>query len=54
MNTLTEIIKNTVDSMNQEIASDLTSNYGIDHDLAIKVVNEINELDFSHFEDSNF
>jgi len=54
MNTLTEIIKNSLESMNQEIVNDLTANHGIDNDLATKVVNEINEFDFSYVENSDF
>ena len=54
MNTLTEIIKNSLESMNQEIVNDLTAVLGIDNDLATKVVNEINEFDFSYVENSDF
>jgi|694.fasta_scaffold20049_8 hypothetical protein len=54
INTLNEIIKETIDQMNSEIAEDLVVNYGYDFDSAIKLVTEFTEFDIADSSESDF
>jgi len=54
MDTLNEIIKETIDQMNSEIAEDLVVNYGYDFDSAIKLVTEFTDFDIADSAESDF
>lgn len=54
MDTLNEIIKETIDQMNSEIAEDLVVNYGYDFNSAIKLVTEFTDFDITGSDESDF
>ena len=54
MDTLTQIINEAINEMNQNIAEDLVVNFGLDYNEAIKVVTDFNDFELVDSENSDF
>lgn len=54
MDTLTQIINEAINEMNQNIAEDLVVNFGFDYNEAIKVVTDFNDFELVDSENSDF